>query len=159
MKMTEGQKGQSQGVVDKRKGREVFFNFLTVRGCYCIGRPSAARLNLHHYGLQLWLDTSAVSWSTQEAVLTAAAAAAIKPKKKLPLSFCFRGNNPSVIVHSGTQHPLPAESPDTLKKRRIHRCDFSGCNKVYTKSSHLKAHRRTHTGERPDSHTVLYTLH
>uniref|UniRef100_H3CIA4 Kruppel like factor 3 (basic) n=1 Tax=Tetraodon nigroviridis TaxID=99883 RepID=H3CIA4_TETNG len=59
------------------------------------------------------------------------------------------GNNPSVIVHSGTQHPVPAESPDTLKKRRIHRCDFSGCNKVYTKSSHLKAHRRTHTGEKP----------
>ncbi|XP_073323433.1 Krueppel-like factor 3 isoform X2 [Pagrus major] len=61
----------------------------------------------------------------------------------------YGGNNPSVIVHSGTQHPLPAESPDTLKKRRIHRCDFSGCNKVYTKSSHLKAHRRTHTGEKP----------
>ncbi|XP_077381126.1 Krueppel-like factor 3 isoform X2 [Festucalex cinctus] len=61
----------------------------------------------------------------------------------------YEGNNPSVIVHSATQHPLPADSPDTLKKRRIHRCDFSGCNKIYTKSSHLKAHRRTHTGEKP----------
>lgn len=61
----------------------------------------------------------------------------------------YEVNSPSVIVHSRTQHPLPPDSPDSLKKRRIHRCDFAGCNKVYTKSSHLKAHRRTHTGEKP----------
>ncbi|XP_008315178.1 Krueppel-like factor 3 [Cynoglossus semilaevis] len=69
--------------------------------------------------------------------------------KSSVIRISYEGNNPSVIVHAGSKHPLPAESPDSLKKRRIHRCDFTGCNKVYTKSSHLKAHRRTHTGEKP----------
>lgn len=47
-------------------------------------------------------------------------------------------------------HPMTritsTSSLDDKTNRKNHRCDVIGCNKVYTKSSHLKAHKRTHTG-------------
>uniref|UniRef100_A0A8C8BHR5 Transcription factor Sp6 n=1 Tax=Otus sunia TaxID=257818 RepID=A0A8C8BHR5_9STRI len=39
--------------------------------------------------------------------------------------------------------------PEGVKRKHLHNCHIPGCGKAYAKTSHLKAHLRWHSGDRP----------
>ncbi|XP_067934842.1 Krueppel-like factor 7 isoform X2 [Watersipora subatra] len=60
-------------------------------------------------------------------------------------STCKIAPAPAIYTSAGNEN----SSSWQQERSRSYVCTYTGCKKTYLKSSHLKAHNRTHTGERP----------
>lgn len=113
---------------------------------YSMSTSAPADVTRASFTQQLW--TTLTPSSPLPLLDTDVEAGSTRKRKRRRRSSSFSSSSSSSAATTMTDAHLSLEAVCGASDR-IHVCWFSGCRKSYSKSSHLKAHVRRHTGEKP----------